>query len=110
MDNGAAQPPKISDLETAVAGDGGEARRTDHTPCPRALDEGPFREDRARDPAADRRGTSGLVAAHVTRELLTGTPPAGVHHIEQLPALASLPEALAPHGVVLRRLEGPLDR
>ncbi|WP_328394025.1 hypothetical protein OHS70_04910 [Streptomyces sp. NBC_00390] len=47
---------------------------------------------------------TGLVAAHVTRELLTGTPPAGVHHIEQLPALASLPEALTPHGVSLRHL------
>ncbi|MFJ5776103.1 saccharopine dehydrogenase family protein [Streptomyces sp. NPDC093094] len=45
-----------------------------------------------------------LVAAHVARELLTGVPPAGVHHIEQLPSLASLPEALEPHGVVLQRL------
>lgn len=45
---------------------------------------------------------TGLVAAYVVRELVTGVPPAGVHHIEQLPALAGLPEALAAeHGVVL---------
>ncbi|MCB5168443.1 saccharopine dehydrogenase NADP-binding domain-containing protein [Streptomyces bambusae] len=50
-----------------------------------------------------------LVAAHVTRELLTGSLPAGVHHIEQLPALAGLPERLADHGVVLHdRLPGPV--
>lgn len=30
--------------------------------------------------------------------------PAGVHHIERLPALAGLPEALAGHGVTLHRL------
>ncbi|GAA4931490.1 hypothetical protein GCM10023237_62030 [Streptomyces coeruleoprunus] len=42
---------------------------------------------------------TGLVAAHVVRELLTGAAPPGVHHIEQLPALAGLPEELAPHGV-----------
>ncbi|MEV5550324.1 saccharopine dehydrogenase [Streptomyces sp. NPDC052309] len=46
---------------------------------------------------------TGLVAAHATRELLTGSPPPGVHHIEQFPALARLPESLAAHGVVLRR-------
>ncbi|MEU5808712.1 saccharopine dehydrogenase NADP-binding domain-containing protein [Streptomyces sp. NPDC047718] len=50
---------------------------------------------------------TGLVAAHVTRELLAGTLPAGVHHIEQLPALARLPEALAGHGVAVRRLDDP---
>ncbi|MFF0551332.1 saccharopine dehydrogenase NADP-binding domain-containing protein [Streptomyces sp. NPDC004311] len=47
-----------------------------------------------------------LVAAHVTGELLTGTLPPGVHHIEQLPALAGLPEALAAHGVTLHRRRG----
>ncbi|MFE9650685.1 hypothetical protein ACFYO0_42675 [Streptomyces sp. NPDC006365] len=45
---------------------------------------------------------TGLVAAYVTRELLTGTPPTGVHHIEQLLGLAGLPETLAAqHGVAL---------
>ncbi|MEV6348987.1 saccharopine dehydrogenase [Actinoplanes sp. NPDC051851] len=33
-----------------------------------------------------------LVAAHVTRTVLTGVLPAGVHHVDQLPALAALPE------------------
>ncbi|MET9774350.1 saccharopine dehydrogenase [Streptomyces sp. NPDC006367] len=47
-----------------------------------------------------------LVAAYATRELLTGTVPSGVHHIEQLPALAALPETLAAHGVTLHRLAG----
>ncbi|MFD5425311.1 saccharopine dehydrogenase family protein [Streptomyces sp. NPDC127084] len=47
---------------------------------------------------------TGLVAAYVTRELLTSAPPAGVHHIDQLPALTSLPEALTPNGVSLQRL------
>ncbi|MCX5582638.1 saccharopine dehydrogenase family protein [Streptomyces erythrochromogenes] len=42
-----------------------------------------------------------LVAAYVTRELLTGSAPAGVHHIEQLPALAGLPEALGAHGLTV---------
>lgn len=50
---------------------------------------------------------SGLVAAYVTRELLTTNNPAGVHHIEQLPGLADLPERLAAHGAsVLRRTAG----
>ncbi|MDQ0700167.1 saccharopine dehydrogenase NADP-binding domain-containing protein [Streptomyces anulatus] len=44
---------------------------------------------------------TGLVAAYVTRELLTGTSPTGVHHIEQLPDLSGVPETLAGHGVVL---------
>jgi saccharopine dehydrogenase-like NADP-dependent oxidoreductase len=48
---------------------------------------------------------SGLVAAYVTREVLSGSVPAGVHHIEQLPALADLPERLGAHGVTVRRLE-----
>ncbi|MEU0272595.1 saccharopine dehydrogenase NADP-binding domain-containing protein [Streptomyces sp. NPDC006307] len=39
---------------------------------------------------------TGLVAAHVARELLTGGPSApGVHHIEQLPAFAGIVEAVA---------------
>ncbi|MFE0008704.1 saccharopine dehydrogenase, partial [Streptomyces erythrochromogenes] len=42
-----------------------------------------------------------LVAAYVTRELLTGSASAGVHHIEQLPALAGLPEALGAHGLTV---------
>ncbi|MCA6091062.1 saccharopine dehydrogenase [Streptomyces sp. SCA3-4] len=46
-----------------------------------------------------------LVAAHVTRELLSGSLPAGVHHIEQLPTLARLPESLAEHGLTLQRLD-----
>ncbi|WP_331755802.1 saccharopine dehydrogenase NADP-binding domain-containing protein [Streptomyces sp. NBC_01643] len=49
---------------------------------------------------------TGLVAAYVARELLTNTAPVGVHHIEELPALADLPEALEAHGVMLRRLDG----
>ncbi|MEW2635515.1 saccharopine dehydrogenase NADP-binding domain-containing protein [Streptomyces sp. NPDC048389] len=53
---------------------------------------------------------TGLVAAHVARELLTGSLPLGVHHIDQLPALASLPESLAEHGVVLHRLDGEPTR
>ncbi len=51
---------------------------------------------------------TGLVAAYVTRELLTGDLPAGVHHIDRLPALAGLPELLvAEHGLTLTRLDGP---
>jgi hypothetical protein len=49
---------------------------------------------------------TGLVAAYVTRALLTGTLPAGVHHIEQLPPLAALPQTLATaHAVRLWRLD-----
>ncbi|MFB7170222.1 saccharopine dehydrogenase NADP-binding domain-containing protein [Streptomyces sp. NPDC056254] len=49
-----------------------------------------------------------LAASYATRELLAGSPPPGVHHIEQLPALAGLPEALAAHGLtVWRRGEAP---
>ncbi|WP_226962808.1 MULTISPECIES: saccharopine dehydrogenase [unclassified Streptomyces] len=44
---------------------------------------------------------TGLVAAHVTRAALAGTLPAGVHHIERLPALAGIPEALAADGVAV---------
>lgn len=42
-----------------------------------------------------------LVAAHTTRAVLTGTLPPGVHHIEQLPALAGIPEKLAANGVTV---------
>ncbi|MHA4815774.1 saccharopine dehydrogenase NADP-binding domain-containing protein [Streptomyces aculeolatus] len=42
---------------------------------------------------------TGLVAAYATRELLTAGLPAGVHHLEQLPQLADLPERLAGDGV-----------
>ncbi|WP_433443028.1 saccharopine dehydrogenase NADP-binding domain-containing protein [Nonomuraea sp. CA-141351] len=42
-----------------------------------------------------------LVAAQVTRRLIAGAIPAGVHHIDELPALASLPEDLSEHGVHL---------
>ncbi|MFG3496498.1 saccharopine dehydrogenase [Streptomyces sp. NPDC047928] len=55
---------------------------------------------------------TGLVAAYVTRAVLTGTPPPGVHHIERLPALAGLPEELAAHGVTLHHPlhDGPAGR
>ncbi|MEV3982362.1 saccharopine dehydrogenase NADP-binding domain-containing protein [Nonomuraea sp. NPDC049758] len=42
-----------------------------------------------------------VVAAHVVRAVVGGVLPAGVHHIDLLPALAGLPEELAPHGVRL---------
>ncbi|MFB7171926.1 saccharopine dehydrogenase NADP-binding domain-containing protein [Streptomyces sp. NPDC056254] len=42
---------------------------------------------------------TGLVAAHVVRALFTRGVPAGVHHVEQLTALAELPEQLAAHGI-----------
>ncbi|MER6913547.1 saccharopine dehydrogenase [Streptomyces sp. NPDC000594] len=48
---------------------------------------------------------TGLMAALVTRELLTGTLPPGVHHLDQLPALADLDRELAPYGVVRRDTE-----
>ncbi|MFF9868153.1 saccharopine dehydrogenase NADP-binding domain-containing protein [Streptomyces sp. NPDC013953] len=48
-----------------------------------------------------------LVAAYVTREVLSNSLPAGVHHIEQLPSLSRLPEQLADHGVALHHLTGP---
>ncbi|WP_197973092.1 saccharopine dehydrogenase family protein [Streptomyces gossypiisoli] len=53
---------------------------------------------------------TGLTAAYVTRELLTGTAPPGVHHIEQLPGLARLPEDLAEYGVTLLRHSGRTGR
>ncbi|MFD8644144.1 saccharopine dehydrogenase NADP-binding domain-containing protein [Streptomyces zaomyceticus] len=46
---------------------------------------------------------SGLVAAHVSRTLLTGRVCPGVHHIEQIPGLADLPERLMPDGIAVRR-------
>ncbi|QOV47442.1 saccharopine dehydrogenase [Streptomyces chromofuscus] len=49
---------------------------------------------------------TGLVAAHTARALLDGRGfPAGVHHIDELPALAGLPEDLVRHGDIglLRR-------
>ncbi|MFF8607794.1 saccharopine dehydrogenase [Streptomyces sp. NPDC015346] len=46
---------------------------------------------------------SGLVTAHVTRALLTGTLPPGTHHIEHLPPLAHIPEALTTDGVRVYR-------
>ncbi|MFJ2740806.1 saccharopine dehydrogenase family protein [Streptomyces sp. NPDC087440] len=51
-----------------------------------------------------------LVAAYTTRELLTGTLPPGVHHLEQLPTLAHLPETLAAHDVTLHRLRATNPR
>lgn len=42
-----------------------------------------------------------LVAAHVTQQTVTGTLPPGVHHIEQLQALADIPARLTEHGVTL---------
>ncbi|MBQ1090052.1 saccharopine dehydrogenase family protein [Streptomyces sp. B93] len=57
---------------------------------------------------------TGLVAAHVTRELLTGTPPTGVHHIEQLPPLTTLPNTLSTaHDITLHHYDdrpGPAAR
>ncbi|MBB1243765.1 saccharopine dehydrogenase NADP-binding domain-containing protein, partial [Streptomyces durbertensis] len=50
---------------------------------------------------------TGLVAAHTAKALLDGLTPAGVHHLEQLPALADLPERLASHGVTLHRQQPP---
>ncbi len=47
---------------------------------------------------------SGLVAAHAARSALEGRLPAGVHHLEQLPPLADLPERLAAEGVTLHAL------
>ncbi|WP_220449897.1 saccharopine dehydrogenase family protein [Nonomuraea longispora] len=41
-----------------------------------------------------------LVAAHVTRTVLAGMLPTGVHHIDQLSALADIPERLAAHGIL----------
>ncbi|MFD5557306.1 saccharopine dehydrogenase family protein [Streptomyces sp. NPDC127068] len=49
-----------------------------------------------------------LVAAHVARHLLTGGPAPGVRHVEEVPALADLPERLAGDGLtVLRLTDGP---
>lgn len=50
---------------------------------------------------------TGLAAAAVTRELLTGGFTAGVHHIEQLPELAGLPERLTDYGLTLHWPEAP---
>ncbi|NRQ36991.1 saccharopine dehydrogenase [Nonomuraea sp. NN258] len=41
-----------------------------------------------------------LVAAYVTRAVLDGALPTGIHHIDQLPVLADVPERLAAHGIV----------
>jgi Saccharopine dehydrogenase NADP binding domain len=63
-----------------------------------------FRDDRHAAYAITGRAQSritGLVAAHVTRRLLAGGLPTGVHHIDQLSELADLPEELARHGTVL---------
>ncbi|MEV0964561.1 saccharopine dehydrogenase NADP-binding domain-containing protein [Streptomyces sp. NPDC049910] len=46
---------------------------------------------------------TGLVAAHVVRALITQSVPSGVHHLEQLTALADLPERLGPHGITATR-------
>ncbi|GBQ02303.1 saccharopine dehydrogenase [Streptomyces spongiicola] len=46
---------------------------------------------------------TGLVAAHVVRALITQSVPNGVHHLEQLTALADLPERLGPHGITATR-------
>lgn len=42
---------------------------------------------------------TGLVASHVVRTLVADGLPAGVHHIETLPALAGLPETMGEYGV-----------
>ncbi|MFG3352017.1 saccharopine dehydrogenase [Streptomyces sp. NPDC048001] len=61
---------------------------------------GPHRAARALTGSGQSR-TTGLVAAHTAREVLAGRVPPGVHHIEQLPALADLPERLAGQGIAL---------
>jgi hypothetical protein len=53
---------------------------------------------------------TGLVAAYAARGVLIAAVPPGVHHIEQIPALAALPEDLAGHGVTLLRHTGRADR
>lgn len=45
-----------------------------------------------------------LMAAHAAREVLSGAVPPGVHHIEELPVFAKLPEALTGAGLTVRRL------
>lgn len=52
---------------------------------------------------------SGLVAAHAAWAV-TGGVGAGVRHIEQVPALADLPERLAVHGVALHPGEDGAQR
>lgn len=44
-----------------------------------------------------------LMAAHAAREVFSGAVPPGVHHIEELPVLAKLPEALTGAGLTVRR-------
>lgn len=46
---------------------------------------------------------TGLVAAYTARAVLAGAVPAGVHHIEEIPALVHLPEQLAQYGITLLR-------
>ncbi|MEV5680556.1 saccharopine dehydrogenase [Streptomyces sp. NPDC052179] len=53
---------------------------------------------------------TGLVAAFAARELMTGSLPAGVHHIEQLPSLEGVLGWLGSHGVTTRRLDGRTRR
>ncbi|MGV9454079.1 saccharopine dehydrogenase [Streptomyces sp. NPDC003635] len=50
---------------------------------------------------------TGLVAAEVARELLHGSLPAGVRHVEELPVLADLPERLTGDGVRVLRRDDP---
>jgi hypothetical protein len=45
---------------------------------------------------------TGLVAAHVTARLLDGGLPPGVHHVDELPELAGIPDALRSAGVSSR--------
>jgi hypothetical protein len=47
---------------------------------------------------------TGLVAAGVAARILDGGLPPGVHHIDELPELADLPETLAGHGVTTTRV------
>lgn len=100
----AARRPRVRGLLTGAfrrvhVGDDGFAIRADAR-----------RGDRHAAWALTGRGQSritGLVAAYVTRELLVGTRPTGVHHIEQLPGLSGLPETLAAeHGVILHPPHG----
>ncbi|QDY80563.1 saccharopine dehydrogenase family protein [Streptomyces qinzhouensis] len=53
---------------------------------------------------------TGLVAAHAARAVFTGAVTPGVHHIEEIPGLARLPEDLTGNGIRLLRPRGETTR
>ncbi|MFJ8232841.1 saccharopine dehydrogenase family protein [Streptomyces sp. NPDC094448] len=53
---------------------------------------------------------TGLVAAHAARAVLTGAVTPGVHHIEEVPGLARLPESITGHGIGLLHHTGGTTR